>query len=172
MSTSRIRFSNPWFATPLLLSLAACGVFLALSHRADAHGKSTCPRPSHHRTAQQTIEQHLALMQAGKMEEAICDYAEDAVVIMPGQTIRGRDEVGQGLLGMTSVLGGVLPQVHTLTAAGSVVMITFSADGTPCTIPDGSDTYIVEHGQIVAQTVHDTLFSADGASCPLAAPGE
>jgi hypothetical protein len=111
-------------------------------------------------------------MQAGQMEEAICDYAENAVVIMPGQTISGRKAIGEGLLGMGSLLGGALPQIQSFTTAGSIVMITFSAYGTPCTIPDGSDTYIVEHGQIVAQTVHDSLYSAEGAICPLAAPRE
>jgi hypothetical protein len=106
------------------------------------------------------------------MEAAICDFAEDAVVIMPGQTIRGRDAIGQGLLGMSSLLGGAVPEILTLTASGSVVMITFSADGTPCTIPDGSDTYVVERGLIKVQTVHDTLYSAEGTTCPMAAPGE
>jgi hypothetical protein len=157
---------------PIILSVGALGTVLVQSHTASAHGRSDCPHPQHHRTAKETIEQHLALMQAGRMEEAICDYAENAVVIMPGQTISGRKAIGEGLLNMGSLLGGETPEVHSLTAAGSVVMITFSADGTPCTIPDGSDTYIVEHGQIVAQTVHDTLYSADGATCPLAAPGE
>jgi ketosteroid isomerase-like protein len=172
MSKRSIRISSPWLAAPVLLALAVFGALVVQPHSADARSKSTCPRREHHRTAQQIIEQHLALMQAGNMEAAICDYAEDAVVILPGQTIRGREAIGQGLLGMVGVLGGALPQVHTLTAAGSVVMITFSADGTPCTVPDGSDTYIVEHGQIVAQTVHDTLYSAEGTTCPMAAPGE
>jgi ketosteroid isomerase-like protein len=172
MSKKRIRWSNPWVTSMLVVSFVALGGILVKPQTAAAHNQAKCVHHQPHRTAQQTIEQHLALMQSGKMEEAFCDYAEDAVVIMPGQTIRGRDEISKGLLAVTGLLGSALPNVHSVTATGSVVMITFSADGFPCTIPDGSDTYIVEHGQIVAQTVHDTFYSAEGATCPAAAPGE
>ena len=72
---------------------------------------------------------------------------------------------------MGALLGGAVPQVRTLTATDSVVLLTFTAFGTPCTIPDGSDTYVVEKGHIVTQTVHDTFHSAPGAVCPAAAPG-
>jgi hypothetical protein len=46
-------------------------------------------------------------------------------------------------------------------------MITFEALGSPCQIPDGSDTYVVEKGLIVTQTVHDTFRSAPNVTCPL-----
>ena len=74
--------------------------------------------------------------------------------------------VGAGLSGIGALLGGAIPQVQTLTATPSVVLLTFTAFGTPCTIPDGSDTYVVEKGHIVTQTVHDTFHSAPGAVCP------
>ncbi len=171
MSTIRTRSMRIGIGAAVALALATGAAVLAKPETALAHEHSKCPHHFGHRTAKQTIEEHISLMQAGKMDEALCDYAEDAVVIMPGQTIRGREEIGNGLLGFMSLLGGAIPQVKTLTATDSIVMITFSAVGTPCTIPDGSDTYIVEKGRIVAQTVHDTVYSAAGAICPLAAPG-
>lgn len=139
---------------------------------ASAHGRRVCAHGLHHRTAKETIEQHLALMQAGKLDEAMCDYDENAVVVLPGQTITGLDNIRTGLSGVGGLLGGAQPQVQTLTATDKAVMITFTAFGVPCTIPDGSDTYIVEKGHIVTQTVHDTFHSAPGAVCPVAAPGQ
>jgi len=43
-------------------------------------------------------------------------------------------------------------------------MITFTAFGTPRSNPDGSDTYIVDKGHIVTQTVHDTSRAAPEAA--------
>jgi hypothetical protein len=131
----------------------------------------TCSKDLKHRNAEDTILQHLALLQAGNLDAAMCDYADDAVVILPNQIVTGLDNIRAGLSGVGALLGGTIPQVQTLTTANSVVMITFTAFGTPCTIPDGSDTYIVEKGHIVTQTVHDTFHNAPGATCPIAAPG-
>jgi hypothetical protein len=139
---------------------------------ASARGHTDCSRRLHHRNAQQTIEEHLALMQAGKLEEAMCDYAEDAVVVMPGQVIQGRANISTGLSNVTGLIGGAVPEVKSITVNRSVVMLTFSVSGVPCAIPDGSDTYIIEKGQIVTQTVHDTFKSAPGVVCPAAAPGQ
>ena len=96
---------------------------------------------------------------------------ENAVVVLPNQIVSGLDAIRGGLSGIGALLGGAIPQVQTLTATPSVVLLTFTAFGTPCTIPDGSDTYVVEKGHIVTQTVHDTFHSAPGAVCPVAAPG-
>jgi hypothetical protein len=81
--------------------------------------------------------------------------------------IEGLSNIEAGLSGVGSLLGGAAPQLVTVTAAGPVVMITFTATGTPCTIPDGSDTYVVDEGHIVIQTVHDTLHDAPGGTCPV-----
>ena len=64
-----------------------------------------------------------------------------------------------------------VPTLTSFTSTDRLVLITFTALGTPCQIPDGSDTYVVEKGLIVAQTVHDRFTSAPGQTCPLAPPG-
>jgi hypothetical protein len=101
----------------------------------------------------------------------MCDYADDATVVLPGQVVTGLDNIRAGLEQVGSLLGGTIPTILTFTPTDRLVMITFVALGTPCQIPDGSDTYVVEKGHIVTQTVHDTFKSAPGATCPIAAPG-
>jgi hypothetical protein len=155
-----------------LLVAASGAVALSASPReALASNRPGCPKHLKHRSAEETIRQHLALLQAGDVEQAMCDYADDAVVVLPGQTISGLDYIRSGLTGVVGLLGGAVPQIQTLTATNSLVMITFTALGSPCSIPDGSDTYVVHDGQITAQTVHDTFHSAPGQTCPVAAPG-
>jgi hypothetical protein len=140
-----------------------------------------CSKDLKHRTAQETIEQHLAALQAGNFDLAMCDFADDAVVLLapldgpggviPPQITTGLDNIKAGLQGVIGLLGGPdVPHVQTLIATDTVVQITFTAFGVPCSIPDGSDTYIVEKGKITTQTVHDTFHNTPGFTCPVAAP--
>lgn len=152
-----------------VLGTTALSLMLAPSQAIAGHNQD-CPGDLEHRTTEQTIEEHIALIQAGNIDEALCDYAPDAAVILPGQVVTGLDNIRAGLEGIGSLLGGAIPEVTSLTTHDSTGLLTFSAFGTPCTIPDGSDTYIVKKGRIVTQTVHDTFESAPGFVCPVAAP--
>jgi ketosteroid isomerase-like protein len=158
-----------FMGSALLIAVATAALVLAPAD-VSAHRRSDCPRGLHRRSPEETIRQHLAFINAGDLDAAMCDYADDAIVMLPGQVVRSKQQIRMGLEGMSALLGGALPELLTLTVADSLVLITFTAQGTPCVIPDGSDTYVVEHGHIVAQTVHDSLESAPGAVCPLATP--
>jgi ketosteroid isomerase-like protein len=176
MSKSRRRF---WVTGSLLPAVASVSLVVGVlavatpRHAAAAPGRPGCPQEKDlkRRTAEQTIREHLALLQAGNLDQAMCDYADDAIVVLPTQLVTGLDNIKGGLSGVGGLLGGAIPQIQTLIATSDVVMITFSAFGTPCTLPDGSDTYIVNKGQITTQTVHDTFHSAPGFTCPAAPPG-
>ena len=151
---------------PMLYALSAAVLLLGAAQGAEA--KPICSRDLWRRTPEQTIREHIALIQQGRIDEAMCDYAENATVILPGQVVTGLDNIRIGLDGIGALLGSGVPQIQTLTTHGPTVLLTFSAFGSPCTIPDGSDTYVVALGKIVVQTVHDTFYSAPGAICPLA----
>lgn len=155
-----------------VLGVCVASAWALISTSVSAGGKhgGGCPKHLDRRSPEETINEHIALLNAGKLDEAMCDYAADAVVILPGQIAEGRDAIRAGLEGIGSLLGGVLPTVTSITTHGSTVLLTFYAYGTPCIIPDGSDTYIVRRGRIVTQTVHDTLYDAPGADCPVASP--
>ncbi len=173
MSKSKRRV---WLTSSLLtaaatLALGAGIITAAVPRRAAAAHRRGCSKDLKHRTAEQAIREHLALLQAGNLEQAMCDYDEEATVILPTQLITGLDNIQAGLSGVGALLGSAVPQIQTLIATEDAVMITFTAFGTPCTLPDGSDTYIVRKGLIVEQTVHDTFHSAAGQTCPAAPPG-
>jgi len=142
------------------MAFAAAGVLafaVAVSPSAQARPKSACPHDLKHRTPEGAIQEHVALLQAGDVEQALCGYARDAVVILPGQIARGRNEIRLGLEGFAALFGGAPPIVDTLTSSGPVVLLTFSVTGPELSIPNGSDTYIVEKGLIRYQTVHDVI---------------
>jgi len=171
MRPIRRPFSARVFVAAGALGLAFLGGVREVPRAAHADNRPGCSKDLKHRSPEETIREHLALLQTGKLDEAMCDYAEDAVVVLPNTPISGLDNIRAGLTNIGALLGPTVPTVTTLTPSGSVVLITFFAFGTPCTIPDGSDTYVVEKGHIVTQTVHDTFHSAPNAVCPLATPG-
>ena len=133
------------------------------------------------RDAETTIREHLdhlhrwiANHDDSELDKAMCDYAEAATVIQPiptvippdfpahpatGLVVSGLDNIRAGLTGIFCFLGpsAAPPLIQTLTESHNQVMITFTASGSPCSIPDGSDTYSVLLGHIITQTVHDSL---------------
>lgn len=141
----------------LLAAVASLGLAATLARPALADDGSICSPELKHRTPQEVIEEHVALIQAGNLDQAMCDYAEDAVVMLPGQVIRGVTNIRPGLEAFGSLFGGATPTNVTFTTDGPVVMITFSVFGPQLSIPNGSDTYIVEKGLIKYQTVHDVI---------------
>jgi hypothetical protein len=168
---------NRIFSARAVLTMTASALFVlggTSLGTPSAHAKKSDPLCSpelKHRTPEEAIREHIALLQAGMIDQAMCDYAQDATVVLPGQVVTGVVDIRAGLDQIGALLGGVGPTLTSFTATDRLVLITFDALGSPCQIVNGSDTYVVEKGLIVTQTVHDTFTSAPGQSCPLAAPG-
>jgi hypothetical protein len=139
------------------LGFLASSALVAASVDAGGRRPMRCPVDLHLRTPEETIEEHIALIQAGEMERAMCNFAQDAVVMLPGQIVRGKTEIQAGLEAFAGLFGDAVPVVETLTTEGPVVLLTFHVFGPELSIPNGSDTYFVRHGKIQYQTVHDVI---------------
>lgn len=147
----------------LLVGLVGVGVAFGIGQQettaepALSQKRFNCSPDLKHRTPTEVIENHVALIGAGNLDQAMCDYAPDATVILPGQIIRGVDQIRAALLGFQQLFGGATPTVVSITADGPVVLLTFFVFGSEFSIPDGADTYVIEKGAIRFQTVHDTI---------------
>ncbi|MGC4119301.1 MAG: nuclear transport factor 2 family protein [Myxococcales bacterium] len=150
-------------ASLILTMLAVPGLVFADNDgkKGDKGGKADkgyqCPHGLKHRTPAQVWADRLAAMTVGDLDRVMCDYADDAVVMTPAGVARGKEQIRAGLEMMFTLLGGALPTVTTLNIANNVIFITFTVDTPIVSIVDGADTYVVEHGLIVAQTAHDPL---------------
>jgi hypothetical protein len=129
----------------------------APTEETDAEARSGCSSSLRNRTPTEAIEEHLALLQGGELERALCDYASDAVVVLPGQIASGIDAIRAGLSGFAQLFGDAVPQVDSLTSVDAIVLLTFHVVGSELSIPNGSDTYVVKQGLIRYQTVHDVI---------------
>ena len=118
---------------------------------------SFCPALNVLRTPEQVFAARIAAVEAGDIDAVMCTYAVDAVVVFPGAPMTGLANIRAAFEQMFMMMGGESPTVTTMTTVGEVVMTTFFYDGPIFSIPDGSDTYVIRHGYIKYQTVHNSL---------------
>jgi len=149
---------------PLAPVLLAVSLLLGgLAHASDEKkgGGFECPKVSKKATTAEVFEARMAALGAGNLDLAFCYYAEDAVVVMPGSVVKGREAIKAAFVQFGSLFGGALPAPSTLTIEGEVALVTFSMVTPGVSVPDGADTFVIRDGLIRAQTVHATLvFSA------------
>lgn len=117
-------------------------------------------REIRNRSAEEVLEAHRAALAAGDWDRALCNYADDAVVVSDAGVTRGRDNIVADLQAIGGLFGGVIPQVNEevivsiLNDRAEMGRVLFSIN-TPCIdINDGADTYIIKNGKIQAQTAH------------------
>jgi hypothetical protein len=123
-------------------------------------GPGGCSAALMKRSAAEVLASQRAALAAGDWETVRCNYAADAVVISDMGVTEGVDDIVMALQGFGMLFGGTVPVldeeivVSILNDKAEMARILFSIT-TPCVdIPDGTDTYIVRKGKIVAQTAH------------------
>lgn len=119
------------------------------------------------RSAQEVLDDHLNIAQNWGEEDDIerlvqddmrRNVSEDIVVLINRGVFRGHD----GVMQLAQMLGEELPEhnafEYTFTAAeGRVAMLEWTYEDATVSVRDGVDSYLIEDGKIVAQTIHYTL---------------
>ncbi len=145
--------------------LLAAGLMMAGVANADpaekVPGLDGCSPSRFTRTAEQVVREHIAAIEAGDWAKAACDYAENAVVQTDFGTFLGRQANMEGKKAFLGMIGQ-LPNVIRISSEGPVVFIAWNILRTGLCIPDGTDTYVVEHGEIRFQTAHSLLTFCGG----------
>ena len=116
-----------------------------------------CPKPDKKATAVEVLDARMQAFFAGDIDRLMRFYAEDAVVVLPGSVVRGRDAIRQAFLAFGSAFGGVMPTITSVTSADDVVLADPLLITPGPSIPDGADTFVIRDGEIGTQTVHGTL---------------
>ena len=118
------------------------------------------------RTAQEVLDDHLNLANDGVdapfdrvLDEDIRrNVSEDIVVLINRGTFRGHEGVRQ----LAYMLSDELPehqafQYTYVAVEGRVGLLEWSYEDSAVRVRDGVDSYLIEEGKIVAQTIHYTL---------------
>lgn len=88
----------------------------------------------------------------GDLDGLIANYAEDAVLVRPGKVYRGRAEIRAMFEEVFAHFAGLTPHSNTMTVAGRLVLLTWTATSTGGRVVQGIDSFVIEDDQIVAQS--------------------
>lgn len=111
------------------------------------------------RTPQEVFQHHAEVLIAGDIDGIVSDYADDAVLITPAGTLRGKDGVRQGFEKLLADLPNAEWDVPTQIFEGDVLFIEWNARSQSTRAEDGIDTFVFADGLIRAQTVRYTVQS-------------
>ena len=117
------------------------------------------------RSAEQVFEDHLRLAGEHRFEEHIQrNVSPDCVILERRGVFRGRDGARQ----LARLLEEELPSApYAYTnrlVSGRVAFLEWTAEAKRSRVRDGADSFLIEDGWIVAQTIHYTVETT--ADCP------
>lgn len=114
------------------------------------------------RSTQEVFDDHLDLAQQGRFEEDIArNFSESCVVLTNRGLFHGRD----GLRQLAGMLRRELPDAEygyiNRMGEGRFAFLEWTADCAAVAVHDGADSFVIENGKVVAQTIHYTLAVRD-----------
>lgn len=122
------------------------------------------------RTAREVLDDHLGMANQWSdqpLDELLADdlrrnVSEDIVILINRGVFRGYDGVKQ----LAEALAEELPRHESfdythVAAADRIALLEWSYEDDTVRVRDGVDSYLIENGKIVAQTIHYTLEPKD-----------
>lgn len=118
---------------------------------------------SKQRSAQEVLDDHLAMSLNGSVEDDIArNYAVDVVVVSNWGVEQGH----VGVRKMAALLQSQLPECtfayKLRLVSGEIGMLQWTGHSPSGSVRDGVDSYVIRDGRIVAQTIFYTLTPGDG----------
>ncbi len=116
------------------------------------------------RSPQEVFDEHLRLSQEHEFEQDIGrNFAEDCVVLTDRGVFRGHDGLKELAAMLEDELPGARYEYRTRLVEGHMAFLGWAAHGETARVEDGADSFWIEGGKVVAQTIHYTV-KADGAA--------
>jgi ketosteroid isomerase-like protein len=104
-------------------------------------------------TSHEIFQKHWDSVQSGDMDAIVRDYAENAVLIRPNQTLAGHEGCRKFFHDLFEELEGFSAQQHSVTVGEATVLLEWRASHADGRTAIGADTFIIENGKIQIQTV-------------------
>jgi hypothetical protein len=115
------------------------------------------------RSCEDVINDHLRLREEGKLEEDIRrNYREDVVVLTPSACYRGHEGVREcASLLYDAIRDASEYRYNAVRCDERMALLEWSASSDDMEIGDGVDSFMVEDGEICAQTIRYTVTFRD-----------
>ena len=104
---------------------------------------------------EEVFDHHLNAFVERNMKENLSDYTEDSVVIIPNAIFTGKDEIEGFFAGLFEEFAkeGANIKLTEKRVHNNVVYISWQADTPDNTYHYATDTFVIEDGKIITQTI-------------------
>jgi len=115
------------------------------------------------RTCREVLDDHLACRESGDLEsDPQRNYADDVVVLTPTGCRRGHDGIRRSAeLLYQAVHHTDGYEYSAIVTDDRVALLEWSCIGKEMRIADGVDSFLIEEGRILVQTIRYTVIVAD-----------
>jgi hypothetical protein len=115
------------------------------------------------RSAEEVLDDHLRLAAENDLDGDLARNVADDIVILTGRgTFHGCDGVRELARQLMDEIPSGEWVYRNRLVAGRMAFLEWTVEAGPYRIPDGADSYLIEDGLIVAQTIHYTVTDAAG----------
>ncbi|MBT2412785.1 nuclear transport factor 2 family protein [Streptomyces sp. ISL-12] len=111
----------------------------------------------HHRSPRRVLDDHLAALNSGDADRIAADYADDAVVLLPGKAVTGKAAIRDAFADNARTLPGAAYAPLSVTEATGLLLLEWGMKADSLTVTDGIDTFLVSDGLIRRQTSRFTV---------------
>jgi hypothetical protein len=117
------------------------------------------------RSAAEVFDDHLRLAGEHRFDDDIeRNVSPDVVVLERRGIFHGREGAGELAQFLREELGSTPYTYTNRLVEGRFAFLEWTADGEAARVPDGADSFVIEDGWIVAQTIHYTVEPVDRAN--------
>lgn len=110
------------------------------------------------RTVEEVLEAHLHCRQTGDLEGDLQhNYAQDVTIITLEGIFRGHDGVRENARRLRHYFPGAKFEFPVKFVAGRFALLEWRAHHKSTATQDGSDSFVIEDGRIVCQTIRYTV---------------
>ena len=111
---------------------------------------------------QQVVEQHAAAVTAGDIVRIMADYADGAILVAPERTHAGKMAVQAFFERTLASYPNLTTTVESFTVQGDTVLVSWSGEADTATITEAVDSFVIQDGTILRQTVWFKAVSKNG----------
>ena len=136
-----------------LLSLLAVGAALVGSPALAQDNSHVCPAGLESRTPDEVLVAHVAAVQSEDIQRILCDYDDNAIVLLPHQTSAGLSQIAQLFGGLFQLTGPSFSlNLVSKTNIGDYLLLEWTLQSSRIIVGDLTETFVIRHGKIVLQT--------------------
>jgi hypothetical protein len=110
------------------------------------------------RTTTDVLQDHLVKRLVGDVDGDIAaNFADDILILSSFGVFKGRDGVRESAATLQRLVGEAVFHYNRTLIEGDYGFLDWSAESDHTVVRDGADSFVVEGGKIVLQTIHYTV---------------